>query len=349
MEGSPFTGHTDSVNSVAFSPDGNRIVSGSDDGTIRVWNATTGQMEGSPFTGHTEWSILSHSLQMGTGSSLARMIALFVCGMRPQDKWREAHLLGTHCRILSSHRTIRVWNATTGQILSILSHSLQMGTGSSLARMIALFVCGMRPRDKWREAHLLGTRFGQFCRILSRWEPDRLWLGDRTIRVWNATTGQMEGSPFTGHTDSVNSVAFSPDGNRIVSGSDDRTIRVWNATTGQMEGSPFTGHTDSVNSVAFSPDGNRIVSGSHDRTIRVWNATTGQMEGSPFTGHTDSVNSVAFSPDGHRIVSGSDDGTIRVWNATTGQMEGSPFTGHTRFGQFCRILSRWEPDRLWLG
>src|SRR6266571_507627 len=77
---------------------------------------------------------------------------------------------------------------------------------------------------------------------------------------------------------SVRSIALSPDGQRIVSGSDDGTIRVWNATTGETEAGPFTGHTHSVWSVAFSPDGQRIVSGSDDRTIRVWNATTGETE-----------------------------------------------------------------------
>src|SRR6266571_5010018 len=87
----------------------------------------------------------------------------------------------------------------------------------------------------------------------------------------------------------VFSIALSPDGQRIVSGSNDRTIRVWNATTGGTEADPFTGHTDSVWSVAFSPDGQRIVSGSDDRTIRVWNATTGGTAAGPFTGHTNMV------------------------------------------------------------
>src|SRR6266702_1171062 len=127
----------------------------------------------------------------------------------------------------------------------------------------------------------------------------------------------------------VNSVALSPDGQRIISGSDDGTIRVWNATTGETVAGLLTGHTDWVWSVAFSPEGQRIVSGSHDGTIRVWNATTGETAAGPFTGHTGWVWSVAFSPDGQRIVSGSYDRTIHVWNAATGETATGPFTGHT--------------------
>ncbi|KAG9092785.1 hypothetical protein FRC07_011588, partial [Ceratobasidium sp. 392] len=82
----------------------------------------------------------------------------------------------------------------------------------------------------------------------------------------------MVGQPLVGHTAVVYSVAYSPDGTRIVSGSFDRTIRIWDAQTGQMIGRPLEGHKDSVNSVAYSPDGLRIISGSSDKTIRIWDA-----------------------------------------------------------------------------
>ncbi|THU75609.1 WD40 repeat-like protein, partial [Dendrothele bispora CBS 962.96] len=80
------------------------------------------------------------------------------------------------------------------------------------------------------------------------------------------------GDPLWGHDSRVNSVAFSTDGTRIVSGSDDKTIRLWDTATGVQVGDPLQGHDDYVKSVAFSADGTRIVSGSDDRTIRLWHA-----------------------------------------------------------------------------
>ncbi|KAG6328369.1 hypothetical protein ID866_10720 [Astraeus odoratus] len=89
------------------------------------------------------------------------------------------------------------------------------------------------------------------------------------MRVWDAERGVQIGSPLQGHTDYVRSVAFSPDGTRIVLGSSDKTVRVWDAERGVQIGSPLQGHTDWVRSIAFSPDGTRIVSGSDDKTVRV--------------------------------------------------------------------------------
>jgi WD40 repeat protein len=84
----------------------------------------------------------------------------------------------------------------------------------------------------------------------------------------------------------VRSVAYSPDGQHIISGSDDKTIRIWDAETGAAVGKPLEGHTDCVWSVAYSPDGQHIISGSDDKTIRIWDAETGAAVGKPLEGHT---------------------------------------------------------------
>jgi len=119
-----------------------------------------------------------------------------------------------------------------------------------------------------------------------------------------------------GHSKWVSSVAFSPDGNRIVTGSDDATAKVWDAQSGK-ELLTLSGHAGPVYSVAFSPDGTRIVTGNDDKTAKVWNAQSGK-ELLTLEGHPDHVYSVAFSPDGTRIV-GSSYKTVKVWDAQSGQ------------------------------
>jgi WD40 repeat protein len=114
------------------------------------------------------------------------------------------------------------------------------------------------------------------------------------------------------HSVYVLTVAFSPDGSLIASGSADKTVRIWDAEAGK-EIHRLDGHTDVVRSVAFSPDSQWIASASDDSTVRVWSSETGQPVGPPLTGHTDWVTSVTFSIDGSQIISGSDDSTIRIW------------------------------------
>ena len=107
------------------------------------------------------------------------------------------------------------------------------------------------------------------------------------MRLWDASTGKHTAT-LKGPTERVTSVAFSPDGTQIVSGSLDDTVRLWDASEGKHT-AILEGHTDVVTSVAFSPDGTNIVSGSYDQTIRVWDAHTGDTIAGPFEGHTDWV------------------------------------------------------------
>src|SRR5262249_39540753 len=152
-------------------------------------------------------------------------------------------------------------------------------------------------------------------------------------KVWDADKGE-ETLTLKGQT-GVSSVAFSPDGKRVVSGCYDKTVKVWDVEKGQQT-LTLEGHANIVWSVAFSHDGKRIVSGSGAGTVKVWDANQGQ-ETRTLKGHTGAVRSVAFSPDGKRVVSGGGGfydqgkplpGEVKVWDADKGQ-ETRTLKGHT--------------------
>ncbi|KAF8146627.1 quinon protein alcohol dehydrogenase-like superfamily, partial [Mycena galopus ATCC 62051] len=152
--------------------------------------------------------------------------------------------------------------------------------------------------------------------------------GLMTLRLKSGGSLSWPDAVLNGHKGFVISVAFSPDGTRIVSGSYDNTVCVWDAETQSQIGAPLEGHEGVVTSVAFSPDGTRIVSGSEDNTVRVWDTKTQTQIRAPLEGHTNGITSVAFSPDGTHIVSGSDDCTVRLWDAETQTQIRAPLEGH---------------------
>jgi WD40 repeat protein len=128
--------------------------------------------------------------------------------------------------------------------------------------------------------------------------------------LWEVATGR-EISAMRGHENWVQSVAFSPDGRTLATGSWDYTARLWEVATGR-EIAPLRGHTNAVVSVAFSPDGSTLATGSVEGTTRLWEVATGR-ETAALRGREQAVYSVAFSPDGSTLATGSADKTARLW------------------------------------
>ncbi|KAF5382386.1 hypothetical protein D9757_009816 [Collybiopsis confluens] len=289
---------------VACSPDGSKIVSGSMNGAVHIWDAIAGQ-ELAQLDGHTD-RVTSVAFSPD-GSKIVS--GSFDQTVRIWDAVAAQQLVEFHehtdivtsvafspdgSKIVSglADETVRIWDAVAGQPLA------QLNGHTDIVTSVAFSPDGPKIVS------------GSF---------------DQTVRIWDAVAGQQL-AQLDGHTDWVTSVAYSPDGSKIVSGSDDWTVRIWDAVAGQQL-ARLDGHTSRVTSVAFSPDGSKIVSGSSDYTVRIWDAVAG-LQLAQLDGHTGEVNSVAFSPDGSKIVSGSDDWTVRIWDAVAGQQL-AELDGHT--------------------
>jgi WD40 repeat protein len=300
------------VKSVAFSPDGKQVITGSNDFVAKLWDVVTGR-EIRTFN----WQKTSHNRKVQDGGVLSVTFS-------PDGK-----------QIISASydKTIKLWDIATGnEIRTFSGHTDRVESvafspdgkqiiSASDDKTIKLWdvVTGREIR----------TFSGHTHRVESvAFSPDgrQVLSGswDHTVKLWDAATGS-EIRTFTGHTSIVNSVAFSPDGKQVLSGCYDKTIKLWDTATGN-EIRTFSGHTDYVLSVAFSPDGKQVLSGCHDKTIKLWDVATGS-EIRTFTGHILQVETVAFSPDGKQVLSGAER-SVKLWDTATGQ-EIRSFTGHT--------------------
>ncbi|MFF4505981.1 TIR domain-containing protein [Streptomyces sp. NPDC001401] len=139
---------------------------------------------------------------------------------------------------------------------------------------------------------------------------------DRTVRLWNATTGKPVGAPMTGHQAAVMDVEFDPSGRLLATGGMDGTVRLWDVAT-RRQLSVLQGDEDGVRDVAFDRSGRALASGGLDGTVKLWDVRRKRLR-AVLKGHTDGVTGVAFSPNGRRLVTSSWDMTARLWSVGPG-------------------------------
>ncbi|CAE6495742.1 unnamed protein product [Rhizoctonia solani] len=303
----PLHGHTDDVVSVAFSSDGERIVSASRDG-IRVWNAYNGTLLAGPFR-----DILSF---------------VFSIAFSPDGTCVVSGARDGTVQVWAAHDGTPLFNSLPGR-LGLVSCVIFSPNGAHIAAS-----SGDHTIQLWDSVD--GTPAGPPFKGHNgsvnclAFTPDstRLVSGsdDGTIRIWNVPDGSLATHPFEGHSSSIKSVAVSPDGMRVVS-SGFGAIILWNIDNGAIVAGPFYGPTASLNSLAYSPDGTRVIYSGPDY-ICVRSMRDGMFPGprpsAPPQDVITGIKSVVFNPNGTHILTTGRAGALRIWDATEGSYITSP-------------------------
>ncbi|KAG6810506.1 hypothetical protein H0H92_011557 [Tricholoma furcatifolium] len=339
-------GHEDQVRSVAFSSDGTRIVSGSWDFTVRIWDALTGAslsiLKGhqrdvkaatfSPDGIHIASASEDETVRLwdaSTGTELAKLVG------HDRDVTSVAFASDmVHLVSGSEDATVRIWDWPARKLLVTLTGHQHYVRSVNYSHDANIIVSGsedstVRMWDAHKHlpiASLNGHTGAVLCTIFS---PDSSFIisgGDETVRIWD-TSSHQHIATLSGHASHVTSVAISPDGSRIISGSNDQTVKLWDVSSSTLLNT-FTGHLTTIWSVAFSPDGTRCASGSGDRTVRLWDTST-DTQSTSWINHASYVTSVAYSPPGTLIASGSENGMLQIWDALT-KLPITTIHAHTR-------------------
>jgi len=283
--------HVYGVYAVAFSPDGKRIASASEDHTIRIWKASNGKA--------THTRLLQRDiLPLSMAFSPDEKKLVIADGAGPVWVWDAGE--GDNVYKITEHI-----NAAFEVAYSPDGNLIASAGWDDIVRVV-----NVRDNPNGLAGTVLYELKGRSVAFSSDGKQIVSGSRDKTVRLWDLATGEQVGE-LKGHRDKVNSVAFSPDGKQIVSGTVGGQVLVWDSATGEQVGE-LKGHSCRVYSVAFSPDGAEIVSGGDDATVRIWDSATGEQL-QELTGPVDAAYSVAFSPDGSKIVSGGEDRVVRVW------------------------------------
>ena len=299
------------VQCLAFSPDGNRVVAGNDEGRLWVVEARTGKTVlecRDVLTAPTAvaWSPDGKHLAMGGWVGLVTVRDAQTGALMAKPSWKDGKRQLTEKNLPSPSRD--------RQCLAFSPDGSRVVAGNDEGRLWVV-------QTRWR-AHRENVTSIVFS-------ADNQYLatgsGDDTAKVWSVKGGEPLLTLEQGDEYDVTGVAFSPDGHQLLTGDGENRVKLWDTRTGETH-RVLGAHAEAVSAVDWSADGKWVVSGGWDDVLKIWNTETGQAR--TLRGHTDDLTVLALSAKGERMVSASDDRTVRVWDLRTGKLR-QTLRGHT--------------------